>query len=53
MPKTWKVALALGFFGAALSVACTVKEGDDDNFGGASGEGGTGGTTGGDRKSVV
>jgi len=50
MAHTWKLAIGLGFLGAALAAGCTVKEGDGDDDGGAAGEsgsGGTGGTTGG------
>ncbi|HWP08592.1 MAG TPA: hypothetical protein VNN72_22780 [Polyangiaceae bacterium] len=57
MAHTWKLAIGLGLLGASLTVGCVVKEGDDDDSGGAAGEGGstggssakggTGGTTGG------
>lgn len=50
MAHTWKLAIGLGLLGASLAAGCVVKEGDDDDNGGASGEGGTsgtGGTTGG------
>ena len=49
MAHTWKL-IGLGFLGAALAAGCTVTSGDDDDSGGAAGEGGTsgaGGSTGG------